>query len=100
MINMSGFYLFIAIASLISVLITFFLGIIFKSTPIVKYIPAMISVLAGLGFYIKSRFFSSGTGFEDLGYIVFTLIAGILFFISLITAIVMDLINRNKGQNN
>jgi len=95
---MSGFYTFIAVAGLISVLITYFLGRFFKNR-VVKYIPAIILALTVLGFYIKARFFSTGTGFEDLGYIVLALIAGILFFISLFTAIIMGVVqmkNRRK----
>ncbi|MHB8064008.1 MAG: hypothetical protein ACYDG2_15490 [Ruminiclostridium sp.] len=93
---MNGFYMFIAVVSLISILITYCLGRFFKSRSVVKYIPAIISALAVLGFYIKFRFFSSGTGFEDLGYVVLALIAGIVLLVSLITALTMEVINRWK----
>jgi hypothetical protein len=97
--TMNGFYMFVAVVSLISILITYCLDRFFKNRLIVKYIPTIISALTGVGFYIKARFFSSG-GFEDLGYIVLTVIAGIVFIVSLITAIIIELINRNKKSRN
>ncbi|HEY5582965.1 MAG TPA: hypothetical protein VIK78_00525 [Ruminiclostridium sp.] len=93
---MTGFYLLVAVSSLISVLITFFLGRFFEKRAIVKYIPAIIIALAVIGFFIKSRFFS--TGFEDLAYIVLALIAGIVFVVSLITAFIMDLLQRRNRR--
>jgi len=97
---MGGFYTFVGIASLISVLITYFLGRLFKDRAIIKYIPAMILALCAVGFLIKAKFFSTGTGFDDLGYIVLMLIAGIVFFISLLTAIIMELLQRKSRRNN
>ena len=97
---MGGFYTFVAIASLIFVLITYFLGRFFKDRAIIKYIPAIISAFCAVGFLIKAKVFSTGTGFEDLGYIVLMLIAGIVFFASLLTAIIMELLQRKNRQNN
>lgn len=97
---MNGFYTFVAIAGLITVLITVFLGRIFKNKAIVKYIPAIILLLAGLGFLIKAKFFSTDMGgFADLGYIVLMLIAGIVCFISLTTALIMEFIQRKSKRN-
>ena len=96
---MNGFYTFVAIAGLITVLITVFLDRIFKNRAIVKYIPAIILLLAGLGFLIKAKFFSTDMGgFADLGYIVLMLIAGIVFLASLITAIIMELVQRRSRR--
>jgi len=96
---MNGFYMFVAVASLISVLITFFLGKFFNKRAIVKYIPTIISALACLGFLIKAKFFSTDMGgFADLGYIVLMLIAGIVFLASLITAIIMELVQRRSRR--
>lgn len=95
---MNGFYMLIAVAGLLSILVTFFLGRFFKEKPFVKYIPAVISVLSGIGFYIKSRYFSEGM--EDLAYAVLTLISCIVFFISFATAFIMGLLQRRsrRGQ--
>lgn len=96
---MNGFYTLIAVVGLISVLITFFLGRIFKNRIIVKYIPAIIFLFAGLGFLIKAKFFSTTEGFAELGYIILMLIAGIVFIISLITALIMEFIQRKNKRH-
>lgn len=93
---MNNFYVFVSIASILSVLITFCLYKFFSKKPVVKYIPAMAAVLAGISFYIKSAYFS--TGFEDLGYFVLTLLACIVFCISFITAFILGIIHRNKSS--
>ncbi len=93
---MNGFYLFESIASLIAILVTFFLARVFRNVPFVKYLPCIITAISGIGFYIKAAFFS--TGFEDLGYIVMALIACIVFFISFITAFIMGMIQK-KSKN-
>jgi len=89
---MNGFYILIGATGLIAILITYFLARFFKEKLMVKFIPAIISALAGVGFYIKSMVFS--TGFEDLGYIILTIIAGIVAFVSLVTALIIGLIQR------
>lgn len=94
---MNGFYIMIAVTSLISIIITFFLGRFFKSRAFVKYIPAIISAIAVIGFYIKSEFFS--TGFQDLAYIVLALIAGIVFFVSLLTALIIGILQKRNRPN-
>lgn len=96
MLKINNFYIFISIASFLAILITFFLGKFFSKKPVVKYIPAMAAALAGIGFYIKSAYFS--TGFEDLGYFVLTLIACIVFFLSFITAFILGIIHRNRSN--
>lgn len=91
---MNNFYIFIAVACLLSFLITFGLGRLFRKTAIVKYIPAIISALAGIGFYIRARFFS--TGFDALGYIILVIIAGIVCLVSLLTAAIMGMLQRSR----
>ena len=90
---MSGFYIFVSIAGIAAVLITFLLAKFFGNKTIVKYIPSIIAALGGIGFYIKSAYFS--TGFEDLGYIVLTLVACVVFLLSFITAFILGIIQRN-----
>jgi hypothetical protein len=69
----------------------------FRNLVIIKYIPSLVALLTGIGFYIKSSFYS--TGFEDLVYVILALVAGIVFIVSLITAIIMDIIQRKKTRN-
>lgn len=94
----SGFYLLIAIPSIIFVAITYFLGRFCRHLAIIKYIPSIVALLIGIGFYIKARFYA--TGFEDLAFIILALVAGIVFVLSLITAIIMDIIQKKKSHNN
>ncbi|MDF2986494.1 MAG: hypothetical protein K0R50_2004 [Eubacterium sp.] len=93
---MNGFYVFISIASIIAILVTFFLGRIFRNKPFIKYIPCIITALAGIGFYIKAAIFS--TGFEDLAYLILVMIACVVFFLSFLTAFIMGIIQR-KSKN-
>lgn len=90
----NGFYLFIAIAGLITVIITTLLGIFFTRHKIIKYIPAIIFAAATAGFWVKARYFSQG--FEDLGYAVLGLIAAIVFVIAILNALIIELIQRNR----
>lgn len=91
---MNGFYIVVAIGSIISILVTFFLGRAFKEKALVRYIPAIISALFVIGFYIKSRYYSEGM--EGLGYVILVLIACIVFFVSFITAFIMGLVRRRN----
>ncbi len=92
---MSGFYILVAVGSIISILITFFLGRFFKEKAFIRYIPAIVAALFVIGFYIKARYYSEGM--EDLGYVILALIACIVFFVSFITAFIMGLVRlRNR----
>lgn len=84
------FYIVIAIIGLFFCGITILTGISRKGNRFYKYIPACISGISAAGFFIKARFFSQG--FEDLGYLIFAVIAGAVFLLSLITAIVMEFV--------
>lgn len=96
---MDRFYTFIAVTSLISFLVTFGLSKMFKRHALVKYIPSIISAVAGIGFIIKARFFSNSSGFEDLGYIFLALMAGIVLIISLMTAVIMGQLQSKNKQD-
>ena len=91
---MNGFYIVVAIGSIISILITIYLGRVFKEKAFIRYIPAIISALFVIGFYIKSRYYSEGM--EDLGYVILALIASIVFFVSFIAAFIMGLVRRRN----
>lgn len=93
-ITMNRFYAFVSIAGVAAVLITFLLARFFRNKTLVKYIPSIIAALGGICFYIKSVYFS--TGFEDLAYIVLTLAACVVFFLSFITAFILGMIQRNN----
>lgn len=92
----NGFYLFIAIAGLITVIITTLLGLFFTRHKVIKYIPAIISAAATAGFWVKAAYFSQG--FEDLGYAVLGFIAAIVFVIALLNAIIIELVQRNRRR--
>ena len=83
-------FIIIGIISLIFIIIVLVLSKYFKRKRTVKYIPAIIAIFLTLAFFIKSRYFS--TGFEDLAYIVLAVISIIEFIVSLLTAIIIDLI--------
>ncbi len=94
---MSGFYLFASISSVIVLSITVFLGRRFRSKRIIKYLPSIITALAAIGLYIKSAYYSEGL--SDLGYLVLTLLACIVFIVSFLTALIMGIIQRNAGSS-
>lgn len=93
---MNGFYGLLSIGTIIVVLITYLLHKFCRKKSFVKYIPAILLVAADCGFLIKSEYFS--TGFEDLAYLVMAMIAGILFIPSLLAAIILGIVNRNKNK--
>lgn len=93
---MGRFFTLVAVVSVISFLVTFGLGKLFSRKSFVKYIPSILLALAGIGFYIEARKFS--TGFGDLGYFILAIIAVVAFFISLLTAIIMGIMHRNKSE--
>ncbi|WP_080063373.1 hypothetical protein [Ruminiclostridium hungatei] len=93
---MTGFYMIVSIAGILAMLATFFLGRQFKDKPLVRYIPSLLAVLAGIASYIKARFFA--TGFEDIGFVILALIACIVFFLSFLTAFIMGILQRNRDN--
>ena len=85
----------IFIICLIAAGITYLLGRFAKGRRVYKYIPFVISIIAGSGLYIKSAFFSRS--FEDIGYLILAMAAGIFAIASVVTAIIMDILRRNKN---
>jgi hypothetical protein len=69
---------------------------------IYKYIPSIVAGAAAIALVIKTAWFSEG--FEGLGYLIMAMIAAVIFFVSIITAILMEIVRRkgkggNGGQN-
>ncbi|NLM72436.1 MAG: hypothetical protein GX184_00140 [Clostridiaceae bacterium] len=59
-----------------------------------KYIPVLVLLIIGIACIIKAVFFS--TGMEDLAYFVTaTMVLGVMF-VSLLTAVIIDLITKFK----
>jgi len=85
------FLVLIAVIILISAGITFLLGWFIKNR-FVKYIPAILTGIAGIAFFTKSYFFSRS--FEDIGYLIFAMIAAVAFAASIITAVVMEFVHK------
>jgi len=81
-------FIIIGIISLIFIIIVLLLSKFFKSKRIVKYMPAIVSIFLSIAFFIKSRYFS--TGFEDLAYIVLSVIFVVVSIVSLLTATIVD----------
>lgn len=90
-----SFYLIIALISLIFIAATILLGRKRIHKAFLKYIPAITAAVIALTLYIKAVRFSNG--FEGLGYAILAMIAIIVFLASIITAVIVELINR-KGR--
>lgn len=90
-----SFYFIIALIALIFAVATIFFGRKQKKRVFLKYIPSIIAAVATLAFIIKTVRFSEG--FEGLGYMILSMISAAVFLVSIITAIVVEIINR-KGR--
>jgi len=88
------FYIVTAIIGLVFSGAAFLIGLSGARNRFYKYIPACVSGIAAAGFFIKARYFSQG--FEDLGYLIFAVIAGAVFLLSLIAAIIMEFVHKRK----
>jgi hypothetical protein len=93
---MTGFYLIVSAAGIIAFFTTFVLYRYFRQRPLIKFIPCILLALLGIWFILKARYFSAG--FEGLGYIVYAIIDIIMFFISLITAWILELYRRKTRK--
>jgi ABC-type phosphate transport system permease subunit len=91
-----SFYIIIALISLAFAAVTILLGRKKVKRAILKYIPAMTAFAATLALIIKTAWFSEG--FEGLGYAILAMITAILFLVSIITAIVVEIINRRRKR--
>lgn len=94
--NVNLFYLVVGSIAFILALITLLLGIYKDKNKIVKYVPSALTGLFTAGFFIKANYFSKG--FETLGYIVFTLISGIVFIVTLLTAVIIEIVLHTRGR--
>ncbi len=90
------FFIFIGIASLIFAFITFLLGIYFRKKRFIKYIPSILILILGVSFLVKSVYFSNG--FEDIGYMVLSLMSVGVFIISTLTALLIEFVFRSKRK--
>jgi Na+-translocating ferredoxin:NAD+ oxidoreductase RnfD subunit len=86
--------IFIAVPGIIFAGLAAVLGIYRRKNKFLKYIPAIVSAAIALGFFIKSYFFSEG--FEALGYIILMMVSAAVAGISIITAVVLEIVNRRK----
>lgn len=85
----------ILVLCVIAITITLLVGKLAKGKRVFKYIPSIISAFGGIGFYIKASFFSRS--FEDIGFLLLAIAAGIFTVTSVVTAAVMDIFLRKKS---
>ena len=86
------FYAIIGVFSLMAVGITYLIARFTKKNS-VKFLPAVVFLLAAIGSFIKSVYFSES--FQDIAFMLMGILATILFVVSLITAI---LVGRKPKQ--
>ena len=89
-----SFYMVVALISLVFAGITILLGRKQVQRAILKYIPAMIAFVATLALIIKTAWYSEG--FEGLGYAILAMITAVVFLVSIITAIIIAIVNRRR----
>ena len=87
------FYVVIIATGIVFSAVTCLLGIYAKKR-LIKYIPASFAGIVSLAFFVKAKFFSEGL--EGLGYIILMMISIAVFVLSIITAIILEFINRRK----
>lgn len=92
----ASFYSVIALIGAVFAGATILLGRKQIQRVILKYIPAMIAFAATLALMIKASWFSEGM--EGLGYVILAMITAVLFFISIITSIIIEIRNRKGKQ--
>lgn len=61
-----------------------------------KYVPTIILFLVGAAFIVKAKYFSQSM--EDLGYIVLTIMAMSSGALTLITAVVIDVLKKYRKK--
>ena len=91
-----SFYLVVIGIVLVFVAATILLGRKQIRKAFLKYIPAIIAGAATLAAIIKTAWFSEG--FEGLGYAIMAMIAAIIFLVSIVTAIVVEIVNRKSKR--
>jgi hypothetical protein len=88
------FYIVVSIIGILFAGTSCLFGIFAVNKRIIKYIPAGVAGIASLVFLLKALYFSKG--FEGIAYIIFAMISTLVFTLSLITALVMEFLNRKR----
>lgn len=91
--KLDPFFIIISIVGLVFAVITCLLGIYVRKR-IVKYIPTGVAGIASSACFIKAFYFSKG--FEGLGYIVYAMILAAAFAVSIVSAVVIEVVFRRK----
>lgn len=87
-----AFFILIAILTLISVSV--YLLSKNQIHKFIKYIPALVAALGIVVVYIKMQFFSEG--FEEIYYVITLIFLSVVFGVALLTAIIIEIIQRLK----
>lgn len=56
-----------------------------------KYIPSLLAALVTIAMFIPAI---NEEGFAALGYAIMTVLAGIVFLVSIVTAVIVEIVNR------
>lgn len=92
--DISGLFLYIGVPGLIFVIATALLGVYKKQRRGLKYLPAILAAVISLAFLIKAYVFSEG--FKELGYAIMMMVSAVVFIISIITALLLEIINSRR----
>ncbi|WP_197032648.1 hypothetical protein [Clostridium sp. KNHs205] len=92
-----NFIFVLILLSLAAIAITFILNLLFKKIRYIKYIPAIVLFPFMLYNFI-TMYSATNEGFESLGKFVMGILLLTAFASSLITSIVIDIINRNISR--
>lgn len=87
--------LLLGIASIFS-LITYLFHYLFKKNKIIKYFPAIISMLFALYYLYLAQ--TSYTGFEDIARAILAVMLITGFFAGIVTGVIIDLIYKYKNN--
>jgi hypothetical protein len=85
------FYIVIVLIAVAFAAATILLGRKQIRRAFLKYIPAMIAFAATLALIVKTAWFSEGM--EGLGYAILAMITAVVFLVSIITALVVEIIH-------
>ncbi len=65
-----------------------------KNKRLLKYLPAIILIIAGVASLVKAKWFSEGM--EGLGYVIYSMLAFGGCILTLITAVVIDAVRKYR----
>lgn len=88
----------VLVVALIVVGLSLLLMRIFKSSPMIKYIPVFLIWILSITLFIMGRFFAQPM--QDLGYYVMSMITGMATFVALIVMIILERAERIKNDKN